>query len=213
VTDEGTVDAGAFGNWLAQFRASLRGNQGSQVPCGDCTGCCISGYSVQVRPQDERALARIPAELLVRAPGFARGELTMAPRPDGVCQMLNAGKCTIYEDRPQTCLDYDCRIFPAAGLESGKPVIDRRVHQWRFTYPTQADRKAHEAVLATASFIRNKRESFPASRAPTAPTGVAVLAIKAYGVFFDQNLPERSDAEIAAAIVEASRAFDSGASP
>ena len=134
----------------------------------------------------------------------------MAPRADGTCQMLTAGKCTIYEDRPQTCLDYDCRIFPAAGLESGKPVIDRRVHQWRFTYPTQADRKAHDAVLATASFIRNKRESFPASRAPTAPTGIAVLAIKAYGVFLDENVALRSDAEIAAAIVETSRAFDSG---
>ena len=114
--DENSVAAGPFGSWLAQFRASLRGNQGSEVPCGDCTGCCISGYSIQLRPQDERALARIPAELLVQAPGFPRGHLTMAPRPDGTCQMLNAGKCSIYEDRPQTCLDYDCRIFTAAGV-------------------------------------------------------------------------------------------------
>ena len=135
----------------------------------------------------------------------------MAPRPDGVCQMLDAGKCTIYADRPQTCLDYDCRIFTAAGLESGKTVIDRRVRQWRFTYPTRADREAHDAVLATASFIRKKRQSFPANRAPTAPTGIAVLAIKAYGVFLESGLGTRSDAGIAAAIVEASRAFDAGA--
>jgi hypothetical protein len=103
----------------------------------------------------------------------------MAPRADGVCQMLNAGKCTIYADRPQTCLDYDCRIFTAAGLEAGKVVIDRRVRQWRFTYPHDADRKAHDAVLSASHFIQRKRDSFPANRAPTAPTGIAVLAIKA----------------------------------
>jgi Fe-S-cluster containining protein len=211
VTDESTVAAGPFGNWLARFRASLRGTQGSEVPCGDCTGCCISGYSIQVRRQDERARARIPAELLMSAPGFARGDLTMAPRPDGVCPMLNEGKCSIYEDRPQTCLDYDCRIFTAAGLEAGKTVIDRRVRQWRFTYPTAADRQAHEAVLAAAEFIRRKRDSFPANRAPTAPTGIAVLAIKAYGVFLAPNAARRSDAEIAAEIVETSRAFDADA--
>jgi uncharacterized protein len=206
-----TVAAGPFGSWLAQFRASLRGDQGSEVPCGDCTGCCISGYSIQLRPRDERALARIPAELLVRALGFPRGHLTMAPRPDGVCPMLTAGKCTIYTDRPQTCLDYDCRIFTAAGVEAGKTVIDRRVRQWRFTYPTSADREAHDAVLATSAFIQNERSSFPANRAPTAPTGIAVLAIKAYTVFLEENVRHRSDAEIATAIVEASRAFDGGA--
>jgi Fe-S-cluster containining protein len=213
IAEQDTVAAGPFGNWLAQFRASLRGNQGSEVPCGDCTGCCISGYSIQLRPRDERARARIPAELLVRAPGFPRGHLTMAPRPDGVCQMLNAGKCSIYDDRPQTCLDYDCRIFTAAGVEpggAGKAVINRRVRQWRFTYPTHADRIAHDAVLAAALFIRHKRAIFPANLAPAAPTGIAVLAIKVYGVFLEENAGNRSDAETAAAIIEASRKFDAG---
>ena len=137
----------------------------------------------------------------------------MAPRPDGVCQMLDAGKCTIYADRPQTCLDYDCRIFTAAGLEAGKTVIDRRVRQWRFSYPTDADRQAHDAVLAAAAFIRQKRESFPSHRAPTAPPGIAVLAIKAYAVFLESGDANRSDADIAAAIVNASRAFDAAATP
>lgn len=137
----------------------------------------------------------------------------MAPRADGVCQMLNDGKCSIYGDRPQTCLDYDCRIFTAAGLEAGKAVIDRRVREWRFTYPTQADREAHDAVLAAAAFIRGKRESFPAHRAPTAPTGIAVLAVKVYRVFLEKDIGKRGDGEIAAAIVEASRLFDAGNEP
>jgi Fe-S-cluster containining protein len=213
VADDSTVAAGPFGSWLEQFRASLRGTQGSTVPCGDCTGCCISGYSIQLRPRDERALAVIPAELLIHAPGFPPGHLTMPPRADGTCQMLTAGRCTIYADRPQTCLDYDCRIFTAAGLEAGKTVIDRRVRQWRFSYPTPADRQAQDAVLATAAFIRQKRECFPANRAPTAPTGIAVLAIKAYVVFLEPDVTTLSDAGIAAAIVNASRAFDAGATP
>ncbi len=99
-TDESAVAAGPFGDWLARFRASLRETQESEVPCGDCTGCCISGYSVQVRRQDERARGASAPKLLVQRPDFARGDLTMAPRPDGVCPMLNAGQCTIYEDRP-----------------------------------------------------------------------------------------------------------------
>ena len=213
LVDERTVAAGPFGDWLTQFRAALRGDQGSAVPCGDCTGCCISGYSIQLRPRDERALARIPANLLVRAPGFPRGHLTMPPRPDGVCPMLNAGKCSVYDDRPQTCLDYDCRIFAAAGLEAGgadKAVINLRVRQWRFTYPARADLEAHDAVLAASAFIRQKPASFPANTAPMAPTGIAVLAIKAYGVFLDTGVSGRSDAEIAAAIVETSRRFDAG---
>jgi uncharacterized protein len=135
----------------------------------------------------------------------------MAPRPDGTCQMLTAGKCTIYENRPQTCLDYDCRVFAAAGIEAGKPVIDRRVREWQFSYPTGADRKAHDAVLAAAAFIREKRTNFPANRAPVAPTGIAVLAIKTYTVFLEQNLERRSDAEVATAIVDAGRAFDADA--
>jgi Fe-S-cluster containining protein len=213
-SDEPTIAAGPFGEWLAQFRAALRGNQGSEVPCGDCTGCCISGYSIQLRPRDERALARIPANLLVRAAGFPRGHLTMSPQADGTCRMLIAGKCSIYADRPQTCLDYDCRIFAAAGIEAGgadKAVINRRVRQWRFTYPDSADRRAHDAVLAASIFIREKHATFPANRAPTAPTGIAVLAIKTYVVFLEGGTETRSDAGIAAAIVEASRRFDAGA--
>src|ERR1700760_3567026 len=146
------IAAGDFLDWLQHFRASLLGNEGSQVPCGDCRGCCISGYSVQIRPHDAGARARIPAELLVSARGFARDELTMAARPDGTCPMLRNNECSIYEARPQTCRDYDCRVFAASGIEPGGPdkvVINRRVRQWRFSYPTELDRKAHSAVMAT----------------------------------------------------------------
>ena len=202
------VPAGNFSDWLARMRASLLGDVGTDVPCGSCVGCCVSSYHIPIRPEDAAAREVIPKELLVAAPGQPEGHLMMGYMDDGTCPMLRVGQCSIYDRRPQTCRDYDCRIFAAAGINAGpgKPVINQRINEWRFSYPSEADRRAHDAVLAAATFIRNKRESFPGARAPTAPTGIAVLAIKTYQVF--QESAARSDEEIARAIIQASRQFD-----
>ena len=207
------IAAGAFGPWLAQTRAALRGTEGApNVPCGDCTGCCTSGYSVQLRPDDVAARARIPEQLLVRMAGSSPGHLTMRARYDGTCQMLESGKCSIYADRPQTCLDYDCRIFAAAGIAAGGPdksVINRRVGQWQFTYPTLEDEQAHAAVLAAARFIQQCRASFQAP-VPASAMGIAVLAIKVYTLFMGRSTEALSDADIATSIIATARAFDEG---
>jgi uncharacterized protein len=212
-----SIAAGPFGEWLAGVRAALLGHGGTAVPCGDCVGCCVSSYLVPVRPEDREALGRIPAHLLVSAPGTAPGHWMMRYGENGFCPMLEDRKCTIYSVRPQTCRDYDCRIFAAAGLDAGGPekdVINRRVRAWRFTYPTDADRTAHRAVLAASAFIQAKRDCFPGGRAPTAPMGIAVLAIKSYAVFLEASPgsgePTRTDFETAASIVDASRQFDAG---
>jgi Fe-S-cluster containining protein len=209
------VAAGPFGEWLVQIRASLRGEGGTDVPCGDCVGCCVSSYFIPVRPEDKSALAVIPADLLVTAPGQKNGHVMMGYREDGTCPMLNAGKCSIYQHRPQTCRDYDCRIFAAAGIDAGssdKHVINKRVHEWQFTYATETERLVHNAVLAAASFIKDKSASFPGGRAPTAPTGIAVLAIKSYQIFLAGDGQLKGENEIAKAIIQASREFDSSIS-
>ena len=134
----------------------------------------------------------------------------MGYRDDGTCPMLEGGKCSIYPQRPQTCRDYDCRVFAAAGIDAGgddKEVINRRVRAWRFTYESDTDRAAHRAVQSAAAFIQHQGDSFP-GRAPTAPTGIAVLAIKAYAVFLDPMIETRSESDIATAIIRASRDFD-----
>jgi hypothetical protein len=208
-----TVAAGPFAAWLATFRAALRGDGGIDVPCGDCTGCCTSGYSIQLRPADTRALAAVPVQWLVESPAFAPGQKTLAPHPDGRCRMLDANRCTIYAQRPQTCLDYDCRVFAAAGLEAGgadKAVINRRVRDWRFDYPSDADRRAHDAVRAAAAFIRRVGDGSAGIRVPTAPMGVAVLAIKVADAFLDPELASRTEVEIGREVVERARAFDRG---
>ena len=206
------VAAGPFSDWLRRMRRSLQGTEGMDVPCGDCVGCCVSGYSVQLRPEDERARTQIPAALLVSPPGFPAGHLTVQPTSEGLCPMLHAGRCTIYHVRPQTCLDYDCRIFAAAGIEAGKPIIDKRVREWRFSYPSAADHLEHEAVRAAASFIRHQRDSFDV-RVPAAPMGIAVFAIKSYEVFLDTTREMRSPPDVARAMIDAVRMFDDRRSP
>src|SRR5262245_34621751 len=189
-SETATVAAGPFGSWLSQMRASLRGDGGNDVPCGDCVGCCVSAYYIPLRQQDAAARARIPVTALVDARGQPAGQAMMGYRSDGTCHMLASGRCSIYEHRPQTCRDSDCRVFAAAGIDAGGPekhVINRRVHAWRFTYPEPSDERAHRAVRDAATFIRERAADFPGGRGPTSPTGIAVLAIKAYAVFLDDG--------------------------
>jgi hypothetical protein len=130
--------------------------------------------------------------------------------------MLEAGRCTIYAQRPQTCRDYDCRFFAAAGLDAGGPersVINNRVRQWRFSYPTTTDRRAHDAVRAAAAFLQHESQRFPAGFAPTRPTGIAVLAVKTHAVFLAHEAAATDPALLARAMLEASQRFDAGAEP
>lgn len=134
----------------------------------------------------------------------------MIAREDGTCPMFAARQCSIYLDRPQTCRDYDCRVFAAAGIEAGgaeREIINRRVREWQFSYATDAERLAHDAVRAAAAFIRDKAHYFP-ERVPTIPTGIAVLAIKVYTVFLDGDIDKKNEQEIAVLIVQTSREFD-----
>jgi uncharacterized protein len=205
------IAAGSFAAWLARARESLRTDIGSDVPCGDCVGCCTSSYFIPIRPKDTAAFANIPAQLLVSAPGQPAGHKMLGYLPNGACPMLAAGKCSIYEHRPQTCRDYDCRIFAAAGIDAGgadKSVINNRVRAWQFSYASDSDRRAHEAVKAAATFIQEHRADFPGGRAPTAPTGIAVLALKVYALFLEPHPEGCSYAEIALAVIKASGAFD-----
>jgi len=186
------IDAGDFGTWLVQARAALRGSGGSVVPCGDCTGCCTSGYSLQVRPMDAAALERIPSRSLYRSLGSAPGNWSVRPNADGTCPMLSCGRCSIYTQRPQTCLDYDCRVFAAAGIEAGaadKAVINQRVREWRFRFSSDTDRQAHAAIRAAAAFIRDEYPRWAPRLAPRSPLGIAVLALRVYPVFMPPGPP------------------------
>ncbi len=189
------------------MRASLAGSAGMDVACGSCVGCCTSSYFIKVRAHEKDALAHIGAENLRPVPGATNGNMLMGFDDQGHCFMFANGGCAIYQHRPETCRTYDCRVFTAAGMNAGpdRPVINDRIAAWRFEYPGDRDREEHRAVTAAANFIRQHPIRFPGGHIPSRPSEIAVLAVKSYQVFLE--VPS-SDAEIAAAIVDACRRFD-----
>lgn len=138
--EEGPIDAGDVDSWLEGFLGALAGNGDADVPCGTCTACCASSQFVLVEPTDTGALAAIPSDLLVPAPGLPKGFRVMGYDDRGRCPMLGDSGCTIYDARPRTCRTYDCRVFPATGVavELSKPRIAERAARWRFRQGSEA---------------------------------------------------------------------------
>ena len=190
MTEAGDHSAGGFSDWLVEIQGAIRGAGGSEVPCGTCTACCMSSQFVHIGPDEVDALAHIPAELLFPAPGLPRGHVLLGYDESGHCPMLVDGACSIYAHRPRTCRTYDCRVFPAAGVDPGadKPLIASRARTWRFDYPAPADRQRHEAVRAAARYLAEHPESLPDGAAAPTATQRAVLAIEMHEVFLADPL-------------------------
>jgi hypothetical protein len=183
MTSELPRPAGSFGDWLASMRAVLKGERAADVPCDGCVGCCVSSYAVPLRPADAAALAAVPARHL-RLP-VDGGLAQMTHREDGTCPMLEGGRCAIYAVRPQTCRDYDCRIYAATGLlpDGERPVIRRRVLEWRFEFRTEAEIAQSAALRRAAQFIRANSVLFPPAVRADSAAAVAVLAVKTWPLF------------------------------
>jgi len=163
---EERLDAGDFSPWLAETRRAQRlPTIGADVPCGTCTGCCRASYFIHIRPDEKAALARIPRALLFPAPGLPEGHVLMGYDKRGKCPMLVEERCTIYAHRPQTCRDFDCRVFAATGIaldgEGPQAGIAERVRQWRFELPGERDRAELSAVQAAGAFLLAEGERFP----------------------------------------------------
>jgi Fe-S-cluster containining protein len=213
------LPAGRFSSWLRRIRNAHAKENGANVPCGECNACCRSSYFIHIRPKETQTLIRIPRELLFAAPGLPNGNVLMGFDEYGYCPMLIDHRCSIYEHRPITCRNYDCRIFPAAGIEAGdddKALVMQRTRRWKFGYPAKLDRNQHSAVQAAAMFLRERGGCFPSGVVPGNSTQLAILAIKVYDVFLRYNDRSRKtgrvsqDLEIAKAVMEAIEKFEAG---
>jgi hypothetical protein len=203
-----TLPAGAFAEWVVHARDSIRSGATSDVPCGSCTACCRSAQFVHVGPDETDALAHIPAELLVPAPGRPAGHLLLGYDAQGRCPMLTERGCSIYDHRPRACRAYDCRVFAAADVDpadDGKGLIAERTRRWRFDEPTQEDQTRRRAVRSAAQVLLGLPEVLP--RGATATTR-AVMAVDVHGAFLRRTddgrlvavepTPERVAQELAA---------------
>jgi uncharacterized protein len=183
----GPLAAGDFSAWLAGMRRALGGGgDGSDVPCGGCTACCRSSQFVHIGPDETDTLAHIPRELLFPAPRLPRGHVVLGYDENGHCPMLGDDGCSIYAHRPRTCRTYDCRVFPAAGVDvDGKDQgpIGRQARRWRFDVPTEGDRARHAAVRAAGRYLVEQADLLPAGAAPANATQRAVLAVRVHEAF------------------------------
>lgn len=188
--DEHDLAAGDFSAWLGEVQGAIRGERSSDVPCDGCTACCTASQFIHIGPDETESLAHIPAELLFPAPGLPAGHVLMGYDQRGHCPMLVDGRCSIYAHRPRTCRTYDCRVFPAAGVElddEDKASIAQRVRRWQFGHPTPVDRDEHDAVRSAATFLRAHADSLPDGAAPATSTQLAVLAVQVHEVFLSRD--------------------------
>ncbi len=199
------------------MQAVLRGEGIADVPCGECVGCCVSSYPIPLRPADQVALDQLPPEYLLR-PATPGVNALMGFRADGSCPMLKSEGCSVYADRPGTCRDYDCRIYAAAGLlpDGDRPVIQKRVQAWQFEYADEQAEVQAQALRAAAAFIRKHSDRFPAGMRAASATAAAVLAVKAWPVFLEDNVEAHiaDETEIKRRVldvIEAVRQFDGSA--
>ena len=199
ITDTERQPAGRFSAWLAINQQPIE----ADVPCGDCNACCRAGYFIHITPADTAALKHIPAALLFPAPGLAAGHMIMGYNKQGACPMLVDDACSIYEHRPQTCRDYDCRIFAATNIAAGgnnKVSVNEQAARWQFEYAADADRLQQAAVTSAINFLAEHHGLFAAGLLPTNPTQIALLAISIHQLFLDST--ERSPSETASVITE-----------
>jgi Fe-S-cluster containining protein len=216
-TEKQELAAGEFSLWLRHTMGALLSECGTEVACGDCVACCTSAYFIHVRQEETSTLDRISADLLIPAPGLPGGHFVLGYDKHGACPMFIDHRCSIFEQRPTACRNYDCRIFVAAGIAPGdddKARITQRVKQWKFAYPTRRDRDEHLAVQAAATFIAKHAGDFPGGKIPIDPSQLAILAIKVHALFLPRatmtgnhgHAP--SAAETAQAIVNELARFD-----
>jgi hypothetical protein len=171
------LPAGDFAVWLRATRAALEEKRAADPPCGGCNACCRTSHYIHVRPEDGRALRKLPRAFLFPAPDLPPGNLVLGYDEAGRCPMLVEGRCTIYDVRPRACRTYDCRIYAAAGIPADRPEIDVQARRWVFAYPTTQDREGLDAVRSAVRFIRGHPECLPSDAARGQPLRVAVLAI------------------------------------
>jgi Fe-S-cluster containining protein len=204
-----SVPAGEFSQWLCGTQASLQSGTGqANVPCGSCKGCCRSSMFIHIKPEEIQTLQRILRTLLFPAPGLPKGHMLMGYSDRGHCPMLIDNQCSIYEYRPQTCRDYDCRVFAATGVSvdgQTQPEIAQRVREWVFNYESEESREEHRILKEAAAFLENNRALFPQGSLPGYPVQLAALAVEIYRLFSDLTATMRKDASASpdAAIAQA----------
>lgn len=187
------------------FYINLKGKKKGYVPCGNCVGCCTSSYFIHIKPTDKSSIDHIPSELMFPAPGLSQGNYLLGYDENGHCPMFKKGRCSIYEYRPETCRQYDCRVYPATGIfpDDETSQIYKKAKAWTFDISSANDMKVFEAVQRASTFITKYRELFPKEFFPRNAPQQAVLAIRIHLEFMqvDHSIIAKTGAKLVDLIV------------
>lgn len=90
----------------------------SDVPCGSCFDCCskLSPYLTE-----EEFLSGKYNYTFLKIDGFDKPIIAVPKAEHGGCMYLVNERCTIYNRRPKSCRQFDCRI-----PESSHPKITNK---------------------------------------------------------------------------------------
>jgi uncharacterized protein len=197
------INAGEFSDWIEEFTRTMKGSGGGSVPCGACVGCCTSSKFIHIRPTDKSALKAIPKEVMFQAPGLPKGYYLLGYNEIGHCPMFKTGKCSIYESRPETCRQYDCRVLAATNIRvtDESEEITKRVNSWEFEFSSDRSVELHNSVKLAGEFISTYVNEFPEGFVPQLNSQVALLAIRIHFIFLGHTMD--SAQENARALVDA----------
>jgi Fe-S-cluster containining protein len=182
--------AGEFAEWVDDFLSTMKGQSDGHVPCGECVGCCTSSKFIHLKPTDIESIKRIPEEIMFAAPGLPEGHLILGYDINGHCPMFSKGKCSIYEHRPETCRQYDCRVLSATEVSTSNEseAISNRVAAWEFQYSSPKSRDAKEAIELAVEFLAEHSDVFPHGYIPQSIPQISVFAIRIHSEFFGHCL-------------------------
>lgn len=187
---EEKINAGEFSGWISDFIRTMRGMGEGNVPCGGCVECCTSSKFIHIRPTDMLAIKHIPKEIMFQAPGLPARHYLLGYDEKGHCPMFNEGQCSIYEFRPETCRQYDCRVLAVSGLDVSEEgdEIAKKVSSWKFEYNTSESMELSEAVKLAGYFLSEYSSCFPKGMIPLTGAQLSVLAVRVHLEFVGQSV-------------------------
>jgi Fe-S-cluster containining protein len=95
----------------------------NDVPCGKCNACCRNERVILSQEHSDRADDYVTVPTRQGIDG--KPALMLQHRPNGDCVYLGvvSGRCTIHDDAPWACRQFDCRKWLAGFPEAMQDLL------------------------------------------------------------------------------------------
>ena len=94
-------------------------------PCNHCDAECCKYLAIAVNPNDQAYIQYLMTHGGKLSTSDCKGNLAVI-LVDHVCKQLKDNRCSIYEDRPDICREYDAFSCPDATLKGSR----RKIADW-----------------------------------------------------------------------------------